>query len=178
MGSTRRVPDNICNGLWAAASDGQQRRQAQQKITGRCVATDARHGGPIAAANLIGSGEHYGYAFHIAAHNLMTSGLQQLHIDIMCQFSGTTRNQSSAGSSDALTEAALHFGRQKRAKQSLLLVQRYKKFKEQETRAEAERQLASLQQTPPQEREQLVRDLHDELRAMARDECTDQQDAS
>ncbi|WIA32575.1 hypothetical protein OEZ86_003382 [Tetradesmus obliquus] len=86
----------------------------------------------------------------------------------LSRFSGTTRNQSSAGSSDALTEAALHFGRQKRAKQSLLLVQRYKKFKEQETRAEAERQLASLEQTPPQEREQLVRDLHDELRAMAR----------
>jgi hypothetical protein len=78
----------------------------------------------------------------------------------------------AAGSSDALTEAALHFGRQKRAKQSLLLVQRYKKFKEQETRAEAERQLASLEQTPPQEREQLVRDLHDELRAMARGATT------
>ncbi|WIA37247.1 hypothetical protein OEZ86_014193 [Tetradesmus obliquus] len=193
MGSTCRVPDNVCNGLWAAASDGQQRRQAQQEITGRCVATDARHGGPIAAANLIGSGERYGYAFHIAAQNLMTSGLQQLHIDIMwwtsgcaktlgeeCEqlfsylsrFSGTTRNQSSAGSSDALTEAALHFGRQKRAKQALLLVQRYKKFKEQETKAEAElqKQLASLEQTPPQDREQLVRDLHDELRAMARDE--------
>ena len=78
----------------------------------------------------------------------------------------------AAGSSDALTEAALHFGRQKRAKQSLLLVQRYKKFKEQETRAEAERQLASLEQTPPQDREQLLRDLHDELRAMARGATT------
>lgn len=50
------------------------------------AATDARHGGPIAAANLIGSGERYGYAFHLAAYNLMCSDLQQLHIDIMCKW--------------------------------------------------------------------------------------------
>jgi hypothetical protein len=50
------------------------------------AATDARHGGPIAAANLIGSGERYGYAFHLAAYNLMCSDVQQLHIDIMCKW--------------------------------------------------------------------------------------------
>jgi hypothetical protein len=50
------------------------------------AATDARHGGPIAAANLIDSGERYGYAFHLAAYHLMCSDLQQLHIDIMCKW--------------------------------------------------------------------------------------------
>jgi predicted SnoaL-like aldol condensation-catalyzing enzyme len=75
-----------------------------------------------------------------------------------------------AGCTDALTEAAFHIGRLKRAKQALLLVQRYKKHSEQLPKAEAalEQQLASLEQTPPQERLQLVRDLHEELRAMAR----------
>jgi hypothetical protein len=50
------------------------------------AATDARHGGPIAAANLIDSGERYGYAFHLAAYHLMCSDVQQLHIDIMCKW--------------------------------------------------------------------------------------------
>jgi hypothetical protein len=35
---------------------------------------------------LIGSGERYGYAFHLAAYNLMCSDLQQLHIDVMCKW--------------------------------------------------------------------------------------------
>lgn len=34
----QRVPqDNVCNGIWAAASNSQKRRQAQQDITGRAV---------------------------------------------------------------------------------------------------------------------------------------------
>lgn len=68
-----------------------------------------------------------------------------------------------------LTEAALHFGRQKKEKQALLLVQRYKKFSELLPRAEAElqRQLAGLVHTPPHERQQLVQQLKQELRAMA-----------
>jgi hypothetical protein len=35
---------------------------------------------------MINSGERYGYAFHLAAYNLMCSGLQQLHIDVMCKW--------------------------------------------------------------------------------------------
>lgn len=51
------------------------------------TATDARHGGPIAAANIIQTGERYGYAFHLALLLLgYPGGLAQLHIDIMCKW--------------------------------------------------------------------------------------------
>lgn len=45
-----------------------------------------------------------------------------------------------AGSSDALTEAAQHFGRLKREKQAAQLVQRYKRFRKLLPKAEADRQ--------------------------------------
>lgn len=50
------------------------------------AATDARHGGPLAAANLIASGERYGYAFHLVVYRLLPKDLKQLHIDIMCKW--------------------------------------------------------------------------------------------
>jgi hypothetical protein len=51
------------------------------------VATDARHGGPLAAANLLGSGELYGYALRLVLHlQQYPGGLKQLHIDIMCKW--------------------------------------------------------------------------------------------
>ena len=73
--------------MWAAAGTGNQRRRANQHITGRSVAVDARHGGPLAAANLVGTGELYAYALCLAAHLLeRQGGLRQLHIDIMCKW--------------------------------------------------------------------------------------------
>ncbi len=51
------------------------------------AATDARHGGPIAAANIVQTGERFGYAFHLALLLLgYPGGLSQLHIDIMCKW--------------------------------------------------------------------------------------------
>lgn len=79
--------DPVCRSLWTAASASQQRRRANQDITGRSVATDARHGGPLVAANLIGTGERYGYAFALVLELLQRpGGLRQLHIDIMCKW--------------------------------------------------------------------------------------------
>lgn len=74
-----------------------------------------------------------------------------------------------AGSSDALTEAAQHFGRLKREKQAAQLVQRYKRFRKLLPKAEADRQqlLDSLDQTPVHERPQLVQQLKRELQSMA-----------
>lgn len=36
--------DKHCNGVWAAAGDGQQRRMSKQAVTGRCVGGCALHG--------------------------------------------------------------------------------------------------------------------------------------
>jgi hypothetical protein len=56
------------------------------------VATDARHGGPLAAANLLGSGELYGYALCLVLHlQQYPGGLKQLHIDIMCKWKPWSR---------------------------------------------------------------------------------------
>jgi hypothetical protein len=52
-----------------------------------CAATDARHGGPLLAANMIKTGELYGYAFDLVLAMLeRPGGLQQLHLDIMCKW--------------------------------------------------------------------------------------------
>jgi hypothetical protein len=73
--------------MWAAAGTSNQRRRANQHITGRSVAVDARHGGPLAAANLVGTGELYAYALCLVSHLLeRQGGLRQLHIDIMCKW--------------------------------------------------------------------------------------------
>eukprot|EP00775_Hariotina_reticulata_P000077 gene77-biopygen206 len=79
---------NVCNGIWTAAGDAQQRRQARQAVTGRCVATDARHGLPICASNLIDSGERYAYGFHLLAERLLQPpwSVKQVHMDIMCKW--------------------------------------------------------------------------------------------
>lgn len=51
------------------------------------AAVDARHGIPLAAANLIKTGERYGYAHYLAHKVLMPKGLEQLHLDIQCKWS-------------------------------------------------------------------------------------------
>lgn len=51
------------------------------------MAVDARHGGPLAAVNLVGTGELYAYAFLLVSHLLKRQGVvRQLHIDIMCKW--------------------------------------------------------------------------------------------
>jgi hypothetical protein len=36
-GAAQGGEGNVCNGIWTAAGDAQQRRQAKQAVTGRCV---------------------------------------------------------------------------------------------------------------------------------------------
>jgi hypothetical protein len=52
------------------------------------AATDARHGLPICAANLINSGERYAYGFHLLAARLLQPpwSVQQVHMDVMCKW--------------------------------------------------------------------------------------------
>lgn len=75
----------MCRGIWTAAS-AQAKRRANQEITGRSFAVDARHGGPLLAANLLGTGERYGYAFLLQQALLARGPVEQLHIDIMCKW--------------------------------------------------------------------------------------------
>lgn len=77
-----------------------------------------------------------------------------------------------AGSCDALTEGAFHFGRLKNVKQAAYLVQRYQKFAAALPVAEAdlEQQLAALDRTPQQDKEEFIHRLKGELQVMARGE--------
>lgn len=70
-----QLPDATCRGLWAAAGTANQRRRANQHITGRSFAVDARHGGPLAAANLVGTGELYAYALCLVSRLLELKGV-------------------------------------------------------------------------------------------------------
>lgn len=99
-----QLPDATCRGLWAAAGTANQRRRANQHITGRSFAVDARHGGPLAAANLVGTGELYAYALCLVSRLLeLKGGLRQLHIDIMCKWRPWSSKvlEQLAGASDS-----------------------------------------------------------------------------
>lgn len=87
--------DTHCGGHWAAATN-QARRREKQEVTGRYFLTDARHGGPVAALNQIRTGERYSYALTLGlAAAAEQTGLQQLHIDIMCKWAGWLQRLSS-----------------------------------------------------------------------------------
>lgn len=61
------------------------------------AATDARHGGPLLAANMIKTGERYGYAFALALAMMeCPGGLQQLHLDVMCKWDPWQRHALAA----------------------------------------------------------------------------------
>jgi len=99
-----QLPDATCRGMWAAAGTANQRRRANQHITGRSLAVDARHGGPLAAANLVGTGELYAYALCLVSRLLeLKGGLRQLHTDIMCKWRpwSTKVLDQLAGASDS-----------------------------------------------------------------------------
>jgi hypothetical protein len=61
------------------------------------AATDARHGGPLMAVNMIKTGERYGYAFDLPLALMEhPGGLQQLHLDIMCEWEPWQRRALAA----------------------------------------------------------------------------------
>lgn len=66
------------------------------------VAFDARHGLPIAAVNMIKTGERYGYALFLLFHRLMRLNVKQLHMDIICKWKDWARS-TVAGLDLALT---------------------------------------------------------------------------
>lgn len=79
------------------------KRCATAGFTDLCVvdcvtaATDARHGGPLLAANMIKTGERYGYAFGLALELMQRpGGLAQLHLDIMCKWEPWQRRVMAA----------------------------------------------------------------------------------
>ncbi|WIA38925.1 hypothetical protein OEZ86_005078 [Tetradesmus obliquus] len=255
----RTVADKVCRGIWTAAGNSNSGRHAKQDITGRVVATDARHGGPLLAANMIKSGERYGYAFGLALELMQRpGGLAQLHLDIMCKWepwqrrvmaalanwdgpmdglvaelrdrvsplsgsfdemrkvlsyahgtlhamncqvlyqpswigygktlgeegeqffsywskhAATTRNQSRAGSTDALTEAAAHFGREKNWRQAALLARRHTEYSKRLVTAQAKLSelMGNMDKTPDSARPAFVQLLKQRLQAVAKRDCS------
>ncbi|KAF8060106.1 hypothetical protein HT031_005045 [Scenedesmus sp. PABB004] len=75
---------NTCGGEWEAASN-KSRSRAVLDITGRFFAV-CRHCIPVAAANMINTGERFEYLLHLAASSLLPRGLVQLHGDVMCKW--------------------------------------------------------------------------------------------
>jgi len=70
------------------------------------AATDARHGLPQMAANLVDSGERYAYALHLLVYHLQQCS--QLHIDIMCKWGPWLQRTLVALLEDPPADASTH----------------------------------------------------------------------
>jgi len=102
LGPNQQV-DARCSGLWRAA-DINKTPSGSKFCNGRIYAV-CRHSIPLAAVNMIKTGENYGYASFLCSKKLYPAGVKFVYQDIACKYAKWLTNVSRAAREQApLTE--------------------------------------------------------------------------